>query len=185
MLNRAEMLNRRADHPKFKAGKVISTLALKPGAVVADIGSGGGYFTMRFAEEVGLDGRVYAADKNEKFLDYIKNQARKNQMTNVKTVLVDENGLKLPENGCDIIFLRNVVHHIEDRKSYFANLKRFLKPEGRVVIIDYKKRKTMNFISWMGHYVEEDDIKQTMRNAGYELVEKYNFLSEQSFTVYA
>lgn len=184
MLNRAEMLNRRAGHPRFKAYEIIKALAIIPGTVVADIGCGGGFFTMRFAEAVGLDGRVYAADSNKKFLDYVKNHALQHQMTNVTTMLVDEKGVNLPEHGCDLIFLRNVVHHIEDRKSYCQTLKKYLKPGGRVVIIDYKKRKSMNFITWMGHYVEEEEIKQMMREAGYELAQGHDFLPEQSFTVY-
>jgi len=77
-------------------------------------------------------------------------EARDNQMTNIETVLVDENGLNLPEEGCDLIFLRNAFHHIEDPACYFKTLKRFPKPRGKVVIIDYKKRAVLNFITLMG-----------------------------------
>jgi len=184
MFNRAEMLNRRAGQPKFKADEIIRTLDIKAGAAVADIGAGGGYFTMRFAEAAGLDGRVYAVDTNAKSLAYVENNAEKNGMINVETVLLDNTGLKLPEHGCDLIFLRNVFHHLDDTVGYFKDLKRFLKPGGRVVIIDYKKRKTLNFIALMGHHVEEESIRKTMSDAGYSLVERYDFLPEQSFTVY-
>jgi len=106
MLKRAEMLNRRASHPKFKVYEILKTLNLQVGAVVADIGCGGGYFTMRFAGAVGLDGRVYAVDTNKKFLDYVKNQAQQNQMTNVKTVLVDENRRSMEEKSLVIALAR-------------------------------------------------------------------------------
>lgn len=184
MFNRLEMLNRRAAQPKFKANEIIRTLYIKAGATVADIGAGGGYFTMCFAEAVGRDGRVYAVDNNAKSAAYVENMSKQNGMTNIEAVLLDNTALKLPEHGCDLIFLRNVFHHLDETVEYFKDLKRFLKPEGRVVIIDYKKRKTFNFIALMGHHVEEETIRKTMSAAGYSLVERYDLLSEQSFTVY-
>lgn len=178
------MLNRRASHPKFKADEIIEVLSLQKGAVVADIGSGGGYFTIRFAKTVGLNGRVFAVDTNARLLAYVKNYAKKNQITNVETVLIDKNGLNLPKEGCDLIFLRNVFHHLNQPEHYFKTLKCFLKPGGRVVVIDYKKRKTLNVIALIGHYAEEAFIQETMKNAGYVLVERYDFLPEQTFNVF-
>lgn len=60
MFNRAELFNKRASQPQFKAQEIIDTLRPAEGEVIADIGSGGGYFTMRFAREVGFNGTVYA-----------------------------------------------------------------------------------------------------------------------------
>ncbi|MBM7854577.1 ubiquinone/menaquinone biosynthesis C-methylase UbiE [Desulfohalotomaculum tongense] len=184
LFNRAEMLNRRARHPKFKADEIIGALNLQKGAVIADIGSGGGYFTMRFAEAVGPEGKVYAVDVNAKLLAYIENYAKENRMTNVETVLVGESGLNLPEQSCSLIFLRNVFHHLNSPERYFKALKRFLKPGGRVIIIDYKKGTALNLIALMRHHVEEAFIQETMKNAGYDLVDRYCFLPQQSFNVF-
>ena len=71
----AKRFNKRAAQRKFKADEIIQTLSVKPGQIVADIGSGGGYFTFRFAQAVGSTGRVYAVDTNQEFLDFIKQQA--------------------------------------------------------------------------------------------------------------
>lgn len=185
MFNKAEMLNRRASNPKFKSREILNVLALHKGEVVADIGAGGGYFSMLFAEDVGLDGKVYSLDTNPKMLTHIKSYAEENQLTNINTVLVNEDDLNLPEHGCDLIFLRNVFHHIQDKETYFAKLKSFLKPNGRIVIIDYKKTETFNFINLMKHYVEENLIISTLENAGYKITDSYDFLSEQSFNIFS
>lgn len=185
MFNRAEMFNYRARHPKFKADEIIRKLALRKRAVVADIGSGGGYFAIRFAETVGLDGKIYAIDTNPKFLSHIAKVAGENKLTNIETISIKRNGLNLPEQSCDLIFLRNVFHHLDDPVAYFKTLKRFLKPGGKVAVIDYKKPKSFSFISLLGHYVEEGLILETMKKAGYEPVECYDFLPEQSFNIFS
>lgn len=183
LFKKAEMMNKRASQPKFKMNEILEVLLVEKGGAIADIGSGGGCFTVRFAEKVGLDGKVYAVDTNTDNLNYVKNYAEETQLTNIETVLAEENKIILPEK-CDLIFLRNAFHHIKEPETYFRNLKRYLKPRGKIVIIDYKKRAAFNFITLMGHYVEEEHIQETMKNAGYELYERYDFLPEQSFNIF-
>jgi ubiquinone/menaquinone biosynthesis C-methylase UbiE len=184
MLSKVERLNKRAGYPKFKADEILRALSLARGTVLADIGSGGGYFTLRFAEAIGPEGIVYAVDTNAEFLAFVKKNAAQKGLANIQTVLSDEKGLKLPDHSCDCIFLRNVFHHLKGRIEYFIRIKPFLKPSGRVVIIDYRKRMSLNFYTIMGHCVDEGVIRKTMEDAGYRLVDRYDFLSEQSFTVY-
>ncbi len=69
---KAKRLNKHAADPKNKPEEIISVIGLKPGAIVADIGAGGGYFTLRFAQLVGEDGGVYAVDVAERFLAFIR-----------------------------------------------------------------------------------------------------------------
>lgn len=184
MFNRAEKLNRRAEQPQFKAEQIISHLAIKRGAIIADIGSGGGYFTIRFARETGKEGKVYAVDTNKRFLAYVKELSAENDLENIETVLISKGLQGLPEKGCDLVFLRNVFHHLNDTENYFRDLKKYLKPESIVVIIDYKKGKALDFIAFKRHYTEETIIIRTMKNAGYKLVRRYEFLPEQSFGIY-
>jgi len=185
MFSKAEMFNRKASHPKYRANEIMKVLALSEGAVVADIGAGGGYFAMRFAETVGSEGKVYAIDTDRKLLAYIEKCAEKNRIANIETILTGERGVVLPEQSCDLIFLRNVFHHLRQPEDYFRSLKHFLRPKGRVAVIDYKKpRAVMRFISPIGHYAEERFIRETMRKAGYVLVESHDFLPEQSFNIF-
>jgi len=74
---KAKMFNRAASNPKNKPDEILNVLKLRQGQVVADIGAGGGYFSLRFAEIAGKNGRVFAVDTNQKFLGYIKNEAGK------------------------------------------------------------------------------------------------------------
>jgi len=157
--NRAEMLNRLASDPKNKPDEIIRRMGLKEGQVIADVGAGGGYFSVRFSEVVGEKGRVYAVDTNPKFLEHIQMMAGKNNITNLITVLATEDRFSLPEK-VDFVFMRNVTHHIKNRVEYFKRLREVLKPNGRVVIIDYEKSL---FRRIFGHYVPKNTIIMEMR----------------------
>jgi len=184
LFNRAALMNRRARQPRFKATEVVAALALREGAVVADIGAGGGYFSMLLARAVGPTGRVYAVDTNPKVLAYVDEQAEDHQLRNVETVLVTSEGVNLPAAGCDLIFARNVFHHLNEPVAYFRDLRAYLKPEGEVAVIDYKKRSLFSFVTLMGHYVEEELIRSTLADAGYVLARRFDFLPDQSFHVF-
>lgn len=77
----AKMFNRKASDPKNKPDQILRILGLQPGQNVADIGAGGGYFSLRFAELIGKEGKVFAVDTNSKFLEFIKNSAREKNWT--------------------------------------------------------------------------------------------------------
>ncbi len=180
------MLNRHAGAAPSKADEIIQAIGLKQNDVVADIGAGGGYFALRFARLVGSEGRVYAVDVEETFLKTIRENARRQGLTNIITVPV-KGELALPAGELDVIFMRNVTHHLTDRVNYFARLKRFLKKDGRVVIIDFKREHRRRLLSpgpGKGHYVPRDRLVQEMEDAGYVLKQEFHFLPEQHFTIY-
>ncbi len=77
------MFNRRASAQQYMPDKVIESLGLSPGKVVADIGSGGGYYSLRFAEVVSNGGKVYAVDVNPKLLDYVRRQGEAKGLTSL------------------------------------------------------------------------------------------------------
>ena len=124
MNGKASMFNNKASDPKNKPDWVLDRLALQSGNIVADIGAGGGYFSLRFAEAVGKDGVVFAVDTNSGFLKFINERAKEKGLDNVETVLASEDGASLPES-VDLIFMRNVCHHIPNRINYFIKLKKF------------------------------------------------------------
>ena len=181
----AKMLNKKASESKNKPDQIIEVLELKPAQTIGDMGSGGGYFSLRFAKIVGKEGKIYAVDTNPEFLEYIKNNAKKEGLNNIIPTLVSKDKLDLPKKSLDLIFMRNVTHHIPNRVKYFKSLKQFLKPDGRIAIIEYKKSKIFTFRRLFGHYVPKETIIQEMELAGYLLEKEFNFLLEQHFTVYA
>lgn len=81
--------------------------------------------------------------------------------------------------------MRNVTHHIPNRVEYFKNLKMFLKSDGKIIIIEYKKGKSFTFRGIFGHDVPKEIITREMEEAGYLLEREFDFLPEQHFTIYS
>lgn len=181
---KALLLNKKAGDPKNKPEEIISALELKPGNVIADIGAGGGYFSIRFAEIVGKSGKVYAIDINPEFLQFIEEYAQEKNLNNIIPILAKDANLDLPENILDLIFMRNVTHHLSNRVNYFANLKKYLKPDGKVAIIEYKRGSLFSFHTLFGHYLPKEKIIKEMEKAGYLFFKEFNFLERQHFTLY-
>jgi len=183
---RPEMFNKKASEPKNKADQIMETLALKPGQVIADIGSGGGYFTYRFAKAVGNKGKIYAVDTNQEFLAFIKNQATEQGLNNIVTVLTAQEHPNLSKNTFDYIFMRNMTHHLPNRVEYFQRLKETLKPDGKIAIIEYDERGGFfSFHKRHRHFVPQNILLEEMKQAGYSIQNSYDFLSEQSFTIFS
>ncbi len=80
---RLNMLNREAASPKNKSSKIIENIDIKKGDTIADIGTGGGYFTFKFSNEVGKDGKVYAVDTNQKSLDFVNDKSKLEKIDNI------------------------------------------------------------------------------------------------------
>ena len=179
---RLESLNKKASSSENKPQEVIKKMMLKEGDVIGDIGAGGGYFSIEFSRAVGEDGKIYSIDTNPKSLDYIESKAKKLGINNIETILVDKNGLNLTEK-VDIFFMRNVYHHLPDPVAYFKDLKPLLKNNGKITLLEYKKKK-FGFVGIFGHYTPEEEIYRQMNLAGYSVFENSNFLPEQSFNIF-
>jgi len=162
--------------------KVIAALKIQPGAVVADLGSGGGYFTFKLAEATGPAGKVYAVDIDPDMIDLITKAAKENGAGNVEPILAKPNDPGVPKSGVDLIFTSNTYHHIDNRVAYFANLRRHLRPGGRVAIIDFDRRAWLEGL--LRHYTPSEFIKREMEQAGYVLQHEYDFLDRQSFLIF-
>jgi len=181
----AEMFNKKASDPKNKPDHIIKAVALRKGQRIVDIGAGGGYFSLRFAKIVGENGRVYAVDTNQKYIDFISQRAREQRLHNIYPILAEEDAVDLPEHSFDVIFMRNVTHHLSNRTQYFGKLKQFLKSDGKIVIIEYKPDTSFSFSGMLGHHVAKDTIMQEMTDAGYVLEQDFGFLPKQHFTLYS
>ena len=179
---RMNMLNKRAASHEGRPAEVLKKLNIRDGDIVGDIGTGGGYFTFEFSRKVGKKGKVYSIDTNQKSLDFVDDNSKKNRISNVKTILANEGGFSLPDK-VDMFFLRNVFHHLPDHVEYFKNISQFLKDGGKIAIMDYKK-KGFSFVGMFGHYTPEEVIIDTMEKAGFYVSEKFDFLDNQSFMIF-
>lgn len=166
-----------------KPGEVISVLGVKPGDHVADVGSGSGYFTFRLANAVGPGGKVFAVDVDRGMNDFVRERARAEGRKNIDVILAEPNDPGLPPAGVDVIFAVNTYHFLESRTAYFARAAKYLRPGGRVVIIDFNRRQWFDIFGF--HYTSPEVIKSEMRGAGFELKQEFTFLPKQAFLVFS
>jgi arsenite methyltransferase len=161
--------------------RVIEELGISAGQSVADIGSGGGYFTFRLSDAVGDTGRVYAVDVDAHMNARLEALAQERGATNVVVVLADFDDPKIGEQ-VDLIFTSNTYHHIDERIAYFERAASYLKPAGRLAILEYKQEGFFHRI--LGHATEDDIIVSELEQAGYTLSKKHEFIEQQSFLIF-
>ncbi|MBI4523956.1 MAG: class I SAM-dependent methyltransferase [Deltaproteobacteria bacterium] len=166
-----------------KPDEVIRALKIRPGDQIADVGSGSGYFTFRLAKAVLPGGRVFAADVDEGLNQYVADEARRQGLGNVQVILARPEDPQLPKSGTDLAFTCNTYHHIENRVSYFSNFRKYLRPNGRIAIIDFNGKGW--FATLWGHYTPADVVKEELKQAGYELRQEFDFLPRQHFLIFA
>jgi ubiquinone/menaquinone biosynthesis C-methylase UbiE len=116
---------------------VIAALGLKAGDVVADIGSGTGYFEPWLSRAVGSSGRVLALDVEPRMVEHMQQRAQQEGLRNVESRLVAPNDPGLPIASVDRILIVNTWHHIDARIHYADKLARALRPSGELWIVDF------------------------------------------------
>lgn len=163
--------------------RVIEALGIEPGMAIADLGSGSGYFTRRFAEALNGTGAVYAIDVEQEMLDYVRDSLEGRPGASVVTfVLAKPDDPGLPPASVDLVFVCNVAHHIEDRPAYFARLSAALKPGGRIAIIDFYHDHRSGDVGFpRRHLVPRETVLAEMTGAGYRLLAEHDFLRRQYF----
>jgi ubiquinone/menaquinone biosynthesis C-methylase UbiE len=172
----AKVLENPARDAWQKPHEVIAALKIRPDEVIADIGAGSGYFTRRLAKHAG---KVYAVDIDAKLLERVASAGAKN----VITVHATPDDPKLPEGAVDTIFICNVLHHIENRPAYYAKLLKALKPDGRIVNIDFHKRP-LPVGPPVSMKLSEEEVAAEMKSAGLRAAEKHEFLQHQYFLIF-
>ena len=181
----AERWSQSFDDPKRdawqKPHEVIAALGLKPRAIVADIGAGTGYFSMRLAHVLS-GGKVYAVDLEPDMVKHLVARAKRENLANVVAVQAAADDPRLPEK-VDLVLMVDTYHHIDDRRGYFARLKGSLKPGGRVAIIDFTLDSDVG--PPPRARVSPDRVKSELTAAGYKLADEHTFLENQYFLVFA
>jgi cyclopropane fatty-acyl-phospholipid synthase-like methyltransferase len=163
-----------------KPHEVIQALALKPGAVVADIGSGTGYFAVRFAHMV-PQGRVYGLDTEPNMVKYLAERAKREGLANLAAVQAAPGDPKLPEK-VDLAVLVDVYHHIDGREAYFGKLRASLRAGGRVAVIDFRLESPRG--PPQAARIAPDRVKAELARAGYRLEREHAFLPDQYFLIF-
>ena len=163
-----------------KPHDVIQALGLRPNSIVADIGSGTGYFSARLAHFV-PKGRVYGVDVEPEMVNYLRDRAKREGLSNITAVAGEPDEPRLPER-VDLILMVDVLHHINDRKRYLRKLRDSLNPGGRVAIIDFNQKSKMG--PPRRERIKPEQAKSEMKQSGYALLKEHAFLPEQYFLVF-
>lgn len=137
----------------------IKQLALAPGMFVADFGSGSGFYSLAAARAVMPGGKVFAIDIQKSLLEKLKNGAKQDQLNNIDIVWGDLEhlgGTKLREGLVDAVIIANIFFQIENKKNLCLEAKRVLKPNGRVLVVDWSD-------SFSGLGPQEKDVISKMK----------------------
>lgn len=164
-----------------KPDEVISFLQVKIDAIIADIGSATGYFPVRLAKAASL-GRIWGVDIEPNLVNYLNKRVETEKINNLFSILGTKTDPMIPEK-VDMIIVVNTYHHIDKRVSYFANLRKKMKQNGRIVIIDFKKKKLPIGPNINGK-VSRALIITELDRAGYRLVNSSDILPYQNLLVF-
>jgi len=163
-----------------KPHAVLQALALKPDAVVADLGAGTGYFSARLANML-PKATVYAVDLEPDMVKYLGERAKREGLANLKPVQAAAGEARLPAK-VDLVLLVDVYHHIEARARYFQRLSASLRPEGRIAVIDFRLDSPEG--PPKAARIAPEQVKAELARAGYALAEEHAFLPRQYFLVF-
>ena len=154
---------------KLHINQVMDLLGVAPGKVVADVGAGSGWFTVRAAGRVTDTGKVYAVDINPEAISYIKARVQKDGLSNVITILGSADDPKLPTDSVDAALLLKTYHEVAQPLQLMRNLRGSLRAGARVGIIDRNG-------DGQNHGVAKKVVIQEVESAGYRLAEEHDDL---------
>jgi ubiquinone/menaquinone biosynthesis C-methylase UbiE len=163
--------------------RVMDVLGIADGSVVADIGAGGGWFTVRLARRVGPHGVVYAEDVQRQMIDAIARRMQREGLRNVHTVLGTDDDAMLPPNTLDAAIIVDAYHEVQNRVALLQSIERALKPTGRLGIIDFKMDGGGPGPP-MEERVQPEQIVADAQAAGLRLVSLEDFLPYQYLLIF-
>ncbi len=175
--------NRPERDKEERPDELIRALQIQPGATVADIGSGTGYFTWRLAQQVGPKGKVYAVDVQQSMLDETKKTVEERKLTNVEYLLANDTSPRLPERSVDLAFVAYAYHEFADPESTMLALRRALKPGGRVLILEYAKESNIAPASPL-HKMSFEEIRREIEPMGFTIEQLLDFLPVQHGVIF-
>lgn len=118
--------------------RMLDALDIRPGMVVADVGAGVGYHSLRMARRVGPEGTVIATDVQPQMLRMLRSNARQARVRNIKTVLCTQDETGLPAAAVDLVLMVDVYHECSDPEATIDGILAALKPGGRLVLVEFR-----------------------------------------------
>lgn len=149
--------------------RIMDALLVADGSRIADLGAGGGWFTIRLAQRVGPNGRVFAEDVQSEMIESINQRVANQRLTNVETILGTYTDPRLPDN-LDAVLVVDTYPAFEDPVSILRHVARALAPHGRLGIVDFKRDGVGGPGPPLADRADPDAIKRDAEKAGLRLL---------------
>lgn len=148
---------------------VLSILNVHAGCTVADVGAGTGYFALPLAKAVGEAGRVFAVDAEPEMLARIQSKLPAVGITNLECIPGEASATGLSAACCDLVFLANVWHEVDDASAVLAETRRILRTQGRIAILDWRPDVEQPPGPPIEHRITQHSVAEALTNAGYKI----------------
>lgn len=178
----ADWLERSNREAEERTDLLIEALKLENDDVAADIGAGTGYFTFRMSSHV-PQGKVLAVDIQPEMLELIQAKMQENGIVNVKTILGTEQSPELPKDSVDLVLMVDAYHEFSYPREMMQNIVKALKPDGEVVLVEYRAEDPEVMIK-PKHKMAEEQVVKEMQAIGLELKENKNVLPQQHLMIF-
>jgi predicted methyltransferase len=179
----ADWLERPERLQEEEPDRALNAIGISPGARVADVGAGSGYFTVRLARRVGRQGKVYAVDIQREMLARLDRRVKAEQLTNVELVLGKEDDPGLPPSSVDLILMVDVYHELSRPQEMLRRMRAALAPAGRLVLIEYRKEDPTVPIRYE-HKMSVKEARQELEAEGFTLARQSDVLPRQHILIF-
>lgn len=163
--------------------RALKLIGIEPGMVIADVGAGTGYFTRRMAKLTGPTGKVYAIDIQPRMIEALKKNAAREKLTNVEPVLNREDDPMLPRGQLDLILMVDVYHEFAHPQIMLRKLRETLKPDGRMVLLEFKKEDPGVPIR-PEHKMSVEEARVEVEAEGFKLAKVISSLPRQHILIF-
>jgi SAM-dependent methyltransferase len=180
----ADWLVRPEREAEEATSRMLAELALEPGDVACDLGSGNGYHTLAMARAVAPTGRAIAIDIQPEMLELLRERARAQGIANVETLLAEPRDPKIPPRTCDLLLLADVYHELDDPAGMLAHLRGALRDGGSLALLEFRGEDAAVPIK-PEHKMTRAQILRELTANGYRLVREFAGLPWQHLLFFA
>ena len=178
----ANWLERNSRNEEENTILAIDNLPINANSIIADIGAGSGYYTFKIAQKV-TDGKVYAVEIQDEFIDILKQNKSENGIKNVEIVKGTEQNPNLPDSSIDLAIMVDVYHELAFPQEMLSALAKALKPSGKILLLEYRAEDPDIAIKEL-HKMSLKQVSKEMEANGFKLYKQGDFLPIQHFLVY-
>ena len=163
---------------RMHIARIVETLNIQAGDIIADIGAGSGLFAREFAVQATSSGKIYAVDINSEILKHIDQTSKEKGITNIITIHSSENDPKI-QGKVDLIFMCDTLHYIDQQEAYVRSMSSHIKTNGRIAVVSFHK-------NWppMANKFSQQELTAWMNKAGLTLLESHDFIQDEYLNIY-